>query len=62
MHVAEMIRMEFLAQNAYTDDAFSHPENTLAVVKRILDCHERAIQRLNEGISLDRILEEEKLR
>ena len=26
MHVAERVRMEFLCQNAYTEDAFSPPE------------------------------------
>ncbi len=61
MHVAEMIRMEFLAQNAYTDDAFSPPEKTLLIINRIVDYHDRATHRLNEGVTLDRILEEDKM-
>jgi V/A-type H+-transporting ATPase subunit A len=61
MHVAEMIRMEFLAQNAYTDDAFSPPEKTLSIINRIVDYHNSAMHRLSEGDSLDRILDEEKM-
>lgn len=56
MHVAEMIRMEFLCQNAYTDDAFSPPEKTLTTIRRILDYYEGAAEKLKQGVSLDEIL------
>ena len=34
MRTAERIRTEFLQQNAYSEDAFSPPEKTLAIMKR----------------------------
>jgi V/A-type H+-transporting ATPase subunit A len=37
MTVAEEIRTGFLAQNAYTDDAFCNPEKTLAIISKITD-------------------------
>ena len=60
MKVAEMIRSEFLCQNAYTDDAFSPPEKTLTIIKGILDFYDYADKRLMEGISLEEILKEER--
>ena len=56
MHVAEMIRTEFLCQNAYTDDAFSTPEQTLLMINRILDFHKSADEQLKQGVTLDKIL------
>jgi len=56
MHVAEMIRIRFLCQNAYTDDAFSAPERTLSIIKEILDFHENATGQLKQGILLDEII------
>jgi V/A-type H+-transporting ATPase subunit A len=53
MRVAEMIRMEFLCQNAYTEDAFSPPEKTLSKIREIVEYHDQATKRLKEGISLD---------
>lgn len=55
MLTAEAIRTEFLAQNAYGDDAFSTPEKTLSLMKRIIDAYERAEERLVQGISLDEV-------
>jgi V/A-type H+-transporting ATPase subunit A len=37
MTVAENIRTDFLAQNAYSEDAFSHPKKTLEIISRITD-------------------------
>jgi V/A-type H+-transporting ATPase subunit A len=37
MQVAAEIRAEFLAQNAYTDDAFSAPAKTLEIVRTITE-------------------------
>ncbi len=56
MHTAEMIRMKFLCQNAYTDDAFSPPEHTLSIIREILDFHEKADEKLKQGIQLDEII------
>jgi len=56
MHVAEMIRLEFLCQNAYTDDAFSPPESTISKIKGIVEFYDRAMQRLEAGEALDEIL------
>ncbi len=53
MRTAERIRTEFLQQNAYSDDAFSPPQKTLELIKRIIDDHNRAAAKLKEGVSLD---------
>ena len=39
MTVAEEIRSSFLAQNAYTDDAFCDPQKTLAIIKSITESY-----------------------
>ena len=49
MQVAERIRSEFLAQNSYTEDAFSPPEKTHSIIKGILDAYARSLQELNQG-------------
>lgn len=56
MKAAERIRLEFLAQNAYTEDAFSPPDQTLAKIAEIVDFYDRAEARLKEGAFLDEIL------
>jgi V/A-type H+-transporting ATPase subunit A len=56
MFVAERIRMEFLCQNAYSDDAFSTPERTLSVITKILDFYTNASRKLNEGVALEEII------
>ena len=58
MRVAERIRNEFLAQNAYTDDAFSAPDRTLERIAAIVDFYDRAGARLQEGALLDEVLKE----
>jgi V/A-type H+-transporting ATPase subunit A len=60
MHIAEMIRLKFLCQNAYTDDAFSTPEHTLSIIQEILEFYKSADEKLKQGGSLDKILEEKK--
>ncbi|UCD35693.1 MAG: V-type ATP synthase subunit A [Nitrospiraceae bacterium] len=60
MHVAEMIRLRFLGQNAYTDDAFSPPEQTLSIIREILEFYKDADERLKQGTVLDDILMEKK--
>jgi len=56
MHIAEKIRLEFLSQNAYTEDAFSPPERTLRKIKDIVELYERALDSLKKGQSLEEIL------
>jgi len=46
MHVAEMIRLDFLCQNAYTDDAFSTPEKTFSTIKKILEFYTSSAEKL----------------
>jgi V/A-type H+-transporting ATPase subunit A len=60
MHVAEMIRMEFLCQNAYTDDAFSPPSKTLSLIREKLDYFCDALDRLNKGIKFEDIVNQKK--
>lgn len=60
MLIAEMIRSEFLAQNAYSDDAFSPPEKTHSLMKRIMDSYDRSEERLRQGLSLDEAKKEEE--
>lgn len=56
MHVAERIRMEFLCQNAYTEDAFSQTERTLSIIMEIVEFYDIAIEKLSKGISFDEII------
>jgi V/A-type H+-transporting ATPase subunit A len=56
MHTAELIRMKFLCQNAYTDDAFSPPDHTLSIIREILDFYKIADEKLKQGVQLDEIL------
>lgn len=42
MQTAEKIRTDFLCQNAYSEDAFSPPEKTHAILKEIIDKHRSA--------------------
>lgn len=58
MHVAERIRTEFLAQNAYTDDAFSPPERTLSIIKRIKESFDKGMKYLTQGITIEDVLKE----
>ena len=53
MRTAERIRTEFLQQNAYSDDAFSPPDRTLAIIKGIVNDHDRAMGKLKQGASLE---------
>lgn len=53
MRAAELIRTEFLSQNAYSDDAFSPPEKTVSIIKKILDFYDRANEKLKQGMPLE---------
>ena len=56
MRVAEQIRTEVLQQNAYTEDAFSPPDKTFIIAKRIIDSFDRAVEMLKQGTSLEEVL------
>lgn len=58
MKASEMIRLKFLCQNAYTDDAFSHPERTISKIAEILEFYDHAAERLKNGASLDEALKQ----
>ncbi|HTS78752.1 MAG TPA: V-type ATP synthase subunit A [Bryobacteraceae bacterium] len=58
MKTTEEIRRNFLMQSAYTDDAFSSPQQTLERIRRILTRHAAASGRLEKGELLDTILKE----
>ena len=53
MLTAERIRNEFLGQNAYSDDAFSPPDRTLANIRGIMEEHDRIGERLRQGRKLE---------
>jgi len=59
MRVSEMIRTEFLSQNAYSDDAFSPPEKTLSIIKGLLVFYDRALEKLKQGTSLEEAMRTE---
>lgn len=56
MHAAERVRMEFLCQNAYTEDAFSPPEKTVLKIGEIIEFYDNTQKTLKEGRPLDEIL------
>jgi V/A-type H+-transporting ATPase subunit A len=56
MKVTEAIRRRFLAQNAYTDDAFSTPQQTHAAIEALLTAHRAASARLEQGEHLEDVL------
>jgi len=58
MYVAEQIRSRFLCQNSFTDDAFSAPEATFALIEKIVAMHDSSLERIKQGASLAVILQE----
>jgi V/A-type H+-transporting ATPase subunit A len=59
MMIAGRVRSGFLAQNAYSEDAFSPPDKTHSLMKRIMDFFERSEERLKRGIPLDEATKED---
>jgi V/A-type H+-transporting ATPase subunit A len=49
MRTTADIRQTFLAQNAYTEDAFSTPQQTYQKIRQLLDEHQAANVRLEHG-------------
>jgi len=59
LHSAGRIRLEFLCQNAYSDDdAFTPPEKSLALLEAILADHDRIGERIAAGVPLDEAVRE----
>jgi V/A-type H+/Na+-transporting ATPase subunit A len=56
MRTTEGIRRNFLAQNAYTEDAFSTPDQTFQKIQQMLEQHCSANARLEKGESLEEVL------
>ncbi len=59
MRTAEKIRLEFLCQNSFTDDAYATPQSTLEQIAALISEHERLKAGLTEGILLDELLRED---
>ncbi|HEX9206849.1 MAG TPA: V-type ATP synthase subunit A [Steroidobacteraceae bacterium] len=56
MRTAAGIRQNFLAQNAFTEDAFATPAQTCGLIRQMLDDHATAAARLEHGESLEQVL------
>lgn len=56
MNIAERIRIEFLCQNAYTEDAFSDPKRTLSKIKGLIELYDASLERLKKGETIEEIL------
>lgn len=56
LHSAERIRLEFLCQNAYSEDAFSAPARIIEMINGILADHDRLEGRLAAGETLESAL------
>jgi len=59
MRTAEKIRLDFLCQNSFTDDAYATPQSTLEQIKTLIAEHERINTGLKEGALLDDLLMED---
>ncbi|MDT8440172.1 MAG: V-type ATP synthase subunit A [Desulfuromonadales bacterium] len=59
MRTAEAIRLDFLCQNSFTEDAFAEPAETCAQIRALLAAHDRLLARLEQGDTLSDILQEE---
>jgi V/A-type H+-transporting ATPase subunit A len=59
MRTAERLRLEFLCQNSFTEDACSEPAATLARAAAILEEHDRLVVGLDAGLSFRQALERE---
>ena len=56
MNVAEQIRLTFLCQNSFTDEAFSKPEQTFSLIENILEKNEAARKIIEQGDPLEKAL------
>jgi len=58
MRTAEKIRLDFLCQNSFTEDAYATPENTVGRIAGLVDEHDRHMAALKEGALLEDLLKE----
>jgi V/A-type H+-transporting ATPase subunit A len=58
MCTAEKIRLDFLCQNSFSDDAYTTPQNTVAQITTLVAEHDRIAAALNDGALLDDLLKE----
>jgi len=58
MEMAERIRLEFLCQNSFTEDAFSSPQATVERITRLIEEYDRGLKRLKTGATLEDALRE----
>jgi V/A-type H+-transporting ATPase subunit A len=58
MSAAEGIRRRFLSQNSFTEDAFSPPEQTVALIAGLVARYDKGLERLARGDVLTEILAE----
>ena len=56
MEMAERIRLEFLCQNSFTEDAFSTPQDTVSRITALVDEYDRALSNLDKGVTLEEAL------
>ncbi len=60
MRTAEKIRLDFLCQNSFTDDAYSTPQNTIKHIAALTAEHDRLTAALDDGALLDDLLEKSR--
>ena len=60
MRTAEKIRIQFLCQNSFTEDAYATPKSTLEQIRQIISGHDQLNRALKEGSLLDDLLNEKE--
>jgi V/A-type H+-transporting ATPase subunit A len=58
MRTAEKIRLDFLCQNSFTDDAFATPQDTIEHITALVAEHDQLTKDLHDGALLDDLLKE----
>jgi V/A-type H+-transporting ATPase subunit A len=56
MRATEKIRLEFLNQNTYSEDAYTPPEKTVKLISEIKEFYDHASEGLRQGRALDEIM------
>jgi len=58
MRTAEKIRLDFLCQNSFTEDAFAAPKSTIESITMLVAEHDQLSTALDDGALLDDLLKE----
>jgi V/A-type H+-transporting ATPase subunit A len=58
MRTAEKIRLDFLCQNSFTEDAFAAPKSTIESITTLVAEHDQLSAALANGALLDDLLKE----